>query len=376
MIKRLIIAVLLLGIVVGGIVGFNLFRTQMIEQFFAGMQPPAVAVSVVAAEPRTWRPAIETIGSARAVNGVDLAVEVPGLVTEILFSANDRVEAGRALLQLDDVVEQADLRAAEAALELSQTELERINTLRDRGVVSSANLDTAQVEATNARAQVARVTAILEQKQRVAPFSGVVGIPRVDLGQYVTAGTVYATLQDLDTMRVDFTIPEQQLRLAEMGTPVQVSSEIDGNEFAGTVIGIDPRIDPSTRLASLRAEVDNPDGTIVPGQFMRVRLELPAEEGVIVLPQTAVTSNLYGDSVFIVRSTPDENAEDGETLTVEQVFIEAGRRDQGLIEIVSGVEVGDRVVSAGQNRLSGGARVTVVDEPAAGPVADATPMDP
>lgn len=376
MIKRLIIAVLLLGIVVGGIVGFNLFRTQMIEQFFAGMQPPAVAVSVVAAEPRTWRPAIETIGSARAVNGVDLAVEVPGLVTEILFSANDRVEAGRALLQLDDVVEQADLRAAEAALELSQTELERINTLRDRGVVSSANLDTAQVEATNARAQVARVTAILEQKQRVAPFSGVVGIPRVDLGQYVTAGTVYATLQDLDTMRVDFTIPEQQLRLAEMGTPVQVSSEIDGNEFAGTVIGIDPRIDPSTRLASLRAEVDNPDGTIVPGQFMRVRLELPAEEGVIVLPQTAVTSNLYGDSVFIVRSTPDEDAEDGETLTVEQVFIEAGRRDQGLIEIVSGVEVGDRVVSAGQNRLSGGARVTVVDEPAAGPVADATPMDP
>lgn len=376
MIKRLIIAVLLLGIVVGGIVGFNLFRTQMIEQFFAGMQPPAVAVSVVAAEPRTWRPAIETIGSARAVNGVDLAVEVPGLVTEILFSANDRVEAGRALLQLDDVVEQADLRAAEAALELSQTELERINTLRERGVVSSANLDTAQVEATNARAQVARVTAILEQKQRVAPFSGVVGIPRVDLGQYVTAGTVYATLQDLDTMRVDFTIPEQQLRLAEMGTPVQVSSEIDGNEFAGTVIGIDPRIDPSTRLASLRAEVDNPDGTIVPGQFMRVRLELPAEEGVIVLPQTAVTSNLYGDSVFIVRSTPDEDAEDGETLTVEQVFIEAGRRDQGLIEIVSGVEVGDRVVSAGQNRLSGGARVTVVDEPAAGPVADATPMDP
>ena len=376
MIKRLIIAVLLLGIVVGGIVGFNLFRTQMIEQFFAGMQPPAVAVSVVAAEPRTWRPAIETIGSARAVNGVDLAVEVPGLVTEILFSANDRVEAGRALLQLDDVVEQADLRAAEAALELSQTELERINTLRDRGVVSSANLDTAQVEATNARAQVARVTAILEQKQRVAPFSGVVGIPRVDLGQYVTAGTVYATLQDLDTMRVDFTIPEQQLRLAEMGTPVQVSSEIDGNEFAGTVIGIDPRIDPSTRLASLRAEVDNPDGTIVPGQFMRVRLELPAEEGVIVLPQTAVTSNLYGDSVFIVRSTPDENAEDGETLTVEQVFIEAGRRDQGLIEIVSGVEVGDRVVSAGQNRLSGGARVTIVEEPAAGSVADATPMDP
>ena len=375
MIKRLVIAVLLLGVVVGGIVGFNLFRNQMIAQFFAGMQPPPVAVSVVEAEPITWRPGIETIGSARAVHGVELAVEVPGLVTGILFAANERVEEGHPLLQLDDVVEQADLHAAEAALELAQTELERIETLRQRGVVATANLDTAQVEATNARAQVARATAILQQKKRVAPFSGVIGIPRVDVGAYLTAGTVYATLQDLDTMRVDFSIPEQQLRLAEIGTPITVSSEIGGEVFTGTVSGIDPRIDPATRLATLRAEVENPDGAIYPGQFLRVRLELPPEDGVIVLPQTAVTSNLYGDSVFVVRSAPGED-DNGATLTVEQVFIEAGRRDRGLIEILSGVEAGDRVVSAGQNRLSGGARVTIVDEAASSAVADATPMLP
>src|SRR5690606_37653063 len=228
------------------------------------------------------------------------------------------------------------------------------------------------VEATPAGTPAARVAAILAQKDRVAPFSGVSGTPRVDIGEYVSAGTVYATLQDLDTMRVDFTIPEQQLRLAEIGTRVQVSSEIDGAEFTGTVIGIDPRIDPSTRLASLRAEVDNPEGAIVPGQFMRVRLELPPEEGVIVLPQTAVISNLYGDSVFIVRTAADDGAENGETLTVEQVFVEAGRRDQGLIEIVSGVEAGDRVISSGQNRLSGGARVTIVED-AAGRLVDAAP---
>ncbi len=372
MIKRLFIAIVLLGVIVGGVVGFNMFRNQMIAQFFAGMQPPPVMVSVVAAEPITWRPNIETIGSARAVHGVELAVEVPGLVTEVLFTANERVEAGHPLLQLDDVVEQADLAAAQAALELSQTELQRINTLRERGVVATANLDTAQVEATNARTQVARYTAIVEQKLRVAPFDGVIGIPRVDVGQYLMAGTVYATLQDLDTMLVDFSIPEQQLRLASIGTRVGVSSEIDSAEFAGTVIGFDPRIDPSTRLATLRAEVDNSHGAIYPGQFMRVRIELPVEEGVIVLPQTAVTSNLYGDSVFVVRSNGE--GED-EVLTVEQVFVQAGRRSQGMIEITSGVEAGDRVVSVGQNRLSGGARVAIADETAAG-VADAAPMLP
>ncbi len=359
MVKRLILAVLLLGVVAGGIIGFNIFRNQMIAQFFAGMQPAPVAVSVVEAEPTTWRPGIETIGSARAARGVDLAVEVAGLVTQVLFDANERIEAGRHLLQLDDVVEQADLRSAEAALELATTELERIETLRQRGVVATANLDTAQVEATNARAQVAKVNALLQQKAIIAPFSGVIGIPRIDIGQYVTPGTVYATLQDLDTMYVDFSIPEQQLRLISIGMPVTVSSEVGGARFMGRISGIDPRVDSSTRLVNLRAEVENSDGTIYPGQFMRVRIEQPEEEGVIILPQTAVTSNLYGDSVFIVRAG---EAEDGsEQLTVEQVFVQIGRRDGALIEITQGVAAGDRVVDAGQNRLGGGARVTIVE---------------
>lgn len=365
MIKRLVLAVLLLGVVVGGIVGFNMFRDQMIAQIFANMQPPPVAVTVVTAERQTWRPGIETIGTARSARGVELAVEVAGVVTDIMFTANDRVEAGQQLLQLDDVVERADLQAAEATLQQALSELERFETLRQRGVVPSANVDAAQTEATSARAQVARLTAILQQKAVVAPFAGVVGIPRVDIGQYVTPGTVYATLQDLDTMRVDFSIPEQQMRLVRTGLPITVSSEVGEVEFTGTIIGIEPRIDSNTRLVTLRAEVENPGGEINPGQFLRVRVELPAEEGVIVLPQTAVTSNLYGDSVYVVRNG---EAEDGsEALTVEQVFVQAGRRARGLVEVVSGVNAGDRIVSVGQNRLSGGARVTIAEDAAAAP---------
>jgi membrane fusion protein, multidrug efflux system len=358
MIKRLVLAVVLLGLIVGGIVGFNLFRSRMIAEFFAGQQPPPVAISVVEAEPITWTPGIEAIGTARAAQGVDLAVEAAGVIEEVVFQANDRVDRGQHLLQIDDTIEQADLEAARAALELAETDLERFQTLRERGVTPVANVDAARAEETNARSQVAKLTAILEQKALEAPFSGVIGIPRVDVGQYVVPGDVYATLQDLDTMRVDFSVPEQQIRLLEIGLPVTASSEVGELEVSGHIIGIDPKIDPNTRLVTVRAEVENPSDALNPGQFLQVRVELAPEDGVIALPQTAVSSNLYGDSVFIVRSEPAAEGED-EELTVEQVFVQVGRRSQALVEVVEGVDPGDRVVTAGQNRLSGGARVTI-----------------
>jgi membrane fusion protein, multidrug efflux system len=223
-------------------------------------------------------------------------------------------------------------------------------------VTPTSNVDTATAQATNARSQVAKLTAIMEQKALEAPFSGVIGIPRVELGEYVPVGTVYATLQDLDTMRVDFSVPEQRIRLIEVGMPVTVFSEVGDVELSGHVIGIDPKIDANTRLLNIRAEVDNPSGDINPGQFLRVRVELPEEEGIIALPQTAVSSNLYGDSVYVVRT---EGEGDEQSLRVEQVFVTVGRRSRGLVEIVDGVTPGDQVVTAGQNRLSSGSPVTV-----------------
>jgi len=359
MIKRLLIAIVLLGLVVGGIVGFNLFRDKMIGEFFAGMQPPPVGVAVIEAEPITWRPGIEAIGTASAARGVDLAIEVGGIVEEVLFSANDRVEAGQRLVQIRDLVERADLAAAEASLDLSETELERALQLQQRGVSAGATVDAARTAATNARSQVNRLTAILEQKALEAPFDGVIGIPRIEVGEYVEAGRVFASLQDLDTMRVDFSIPEQQVRQIAIGLPVTVFSEIGQDDFAGEITGIEPKIDPNSRLVTVRAAVENPDGALNPGQFLRVRVELPEESDVMALPQTVLSSNLYGDSVFVVR-----DGDQPDTLKVEQVFVKLGRRSRGYVEIVEGVAPGDRVVTAGQNRLSGGAGVTIDELPA------------
>ena len=356
MIWRLILAVILLGVVVGGIVGFNLFRAKMIAGYFAGMQPPPVAVSTVEVKPITWKPGLEAIGTARALQGVELAVETAGIVKDVLFQANDEVKAGQHLAQLDDAIEAADLAASQAELDLAKTQLERARELRQRGVTAINDLDVAQASESSAQSQVVKLTAVMNQKSLLAPFAGTIGIPQVDVGEYVIPGTVYATLQDLDNMRVDFSVPEQEIRLVAFDLPVTVSTEVGNTELTGHISAIEPRIDPNSRLVTVRAEVDDPAHSINPGQFLRVRVELPEEPNVIALPQTVLSTTLYGDSVFVVRT---EGEGDAAKQKVEQVFIKAGRRSQGLVEIAEGLKPGEQVVTAGQNRLTGGASVVV-----------------
>lgn len=357
MIWRLFLAVVLLVVIVGGIVGFNMFRARMIEGYFASMQPPPVTVSTVEVEPITWRPGLEAIGTAHSNSGVELAVELAGIVKEILFRANDKIAAGERLMQIDDTIERADLAASQAELDLAETQLLRAQELRQRGVTAISDLDQAQAAATSARAQVESLTAVMNQKSLEAPFEGIVGIPQVDVGEYVTPGTVFATLQDLESMRVDFSVPEQQVRLVEMGMPVTLTTEVGETTLKGRITAIEPRIDPNSRLVNIRAEFENPEGGGVnPGQFLRVRVELPSEDNVIALPQTVLSSTLYGDSVFVVRT--EGEGEEAKS-TVAQVFVTAGRRSLGLVEIVEGLKDGDIVVSAGQNRLTSGSTVVV-----------------
>lgn len=381
MIKRFVIAFILLVLVVGGLVGFNIFRDRAIQQFFANMPVQPITVSTVKTEPITWTPGITAIGTVRAVRGVELTVETTGVVEEILFGANQKVEQGAVLIQLDAAVETADLEATKAQAALDQTALTRAQELADRRVGSIVALDAARAQATASTALVAKLQAVLDQKQLRAPFKGTLGIPRVDLGQFIQPGTRVVTLQDLDTMRADFTVPEQQLPLLKIGQAIQLGTGSDRDEmpFRGEIKGIDPKIDPVTRLVSVRAEVDNTEGTLTPGQFVQVRIVLPEEKGVIALPQTALVTSLYGDYVYIVRpadkpndATPAKQEEEKPTegtaspaagekpsLVVHQVFVSPGRRNLGMVEIANGLSPGDEVVTAGQNRLSHGAPVVV-----------------
>lgn len=366
MVKRLIIAIILLGAIGGGLVWFNMFRDKMITQIFANMPQQPATVSTVEAKPVTWTPVIEAIGTVNAAQGVDLTVESAGVVKEILFQPNTTVEAGALLLRLDDVVQTADVEAARTQAELERGNLARAQDLTRRGVTTNVSLDQTQAAAQAAEAQLARANAVLEQRQLAAPFAGTIGLPRVDLGQYVAPGTIVATLQDISTMRVDFSLPEQDLPLLSIGQKIEVQIEGLDETFPGELTGIDPRVDPATRLVALRGSITNAQGKLTPGQFVRIQVGLPAEEGVIALPQTALSTSLYGDYVYLVR--PSE--EDAEKLVVAQVFVKPGRRSGGVVEIAEGVAPGDQVVSAGQNRLSNG-QPAIVDN-AVNPAAAAT----
>lgn len=394
MIKRFIIAVILLTLVCGGIVGFNLFRAKAIADFFASMPRPSVTVSTVKLEATTWQPGIEAVGTVYARQGVDVATRASGVVEEILFKPNNRVEAGQLLVRLDILVENAELIAAEAAVRRDQQGLERARALNTRGVNTEANLQEAQAQLDTSRSTLERLRAVIDRKEIKAPFAGTIGIARIDLGAYLEAGAVIATLQDLDTMKVDFTVPEQQLGRVRIGQPAAFGLTRDGMAYRGALTGIDPKIDPASRLVAVQAEVANSDGALRPGQFINVRVELPPETEVLALPQTAVVTSLYGSYVYVVQkdekaaaASPPPAAGAGQAvaapdaqqpaLVARQVFVKVGRRNGNRIEVIDGLDAGAEVVTAGQNKLSNGSPVKVdnsVDpsKPDAGPAGAAT----
>ncbi|KPQ05653.1 MAG: membrane fusion protein [Rhodobacteraceae bacterium HLUCCA12] len=354
MIKRLVIVIVLLVLVVGGLIGFNLFRDRMIADFFADMPVQPLPVEVIEAREREWQPTLAAIGTVHAAQGVDLTVEAAGIVREIAFEPNTDVTEGQTLLRLDSEVQGADLTAARAQMELERANLARQRQLQSRGVASDVTLDQTRAGYAAAEAQLARAEAVIAQRALRAPFSGTIGLARVDLGEYVSPGTIVTTLQDLETMRVDFSLPERTLPYLTIGQRLHVRIEGDTRRFDGAITGIDPRVDPGSRMVALRGTVDNPDFALTPGQFARVEIDLPLETGVIALPQTAVTSSLYGDFVYVV-----EDRDDGQI--ARQIFVTPGRRSEGLIEIAEGLAPGDRVVASGQNRLSNRAPVTIAE---------------
>ncbi|HZW45950.1 MAG TPA: efflux RND transporter periplasmic adaptor subunit [Microvirga sp.] len=340
-----------------GLVGFNLFRDKMITEFFANMQQPPQTVSAAKVEAKTWTPSISAIGTAKAANGVELAVQVGGVVKDINFKPNQNVKEGAVLVQLDDAVDRADLANVQAQVKLAEANFERSRQLAARGIAAEATFEQNQAQLATSRAQEARVKAVIDQKALKAPFSGVIGIPQIDVGQYIQPGTVVASFQDLSSMKVDFTVPEQMAGNVKLGQEVRVGVKEGDLTFKGHIIGKDPRVDPKTRLVAVQAVVDdNKDGTILPGQFLHVEVILPEEPSVITVPQTAVITSLYGDYVYTIEQ---EERAGNQVQVVRQVFVKTGRRRGGVFELLSGVAPGQQVVASGQNKLQAGATVKI-----------------
>jgi membrane fusion protein (multidrug efflux system) len=321
------------------------------------MQPPPQVVVAAQVNAKLWTPGIDAIGTARAENGVQLAVETSGIVKDILIKPNQHFAKGEVLVQLDDSVERADLLDIQAAVKLSQANLERSTTLRSRGYDTQASFDQLEAQLATARSRMARIQAVIDQKAVKAPFSGVAGISRINPGQYLTPGTVVTTFQDLRSMKVDFTVPEQVAPQVKVGQPVRFGMTETDLPYKGSVVGLDPRVDPKTRLVTVQAILaDNSNETVLPGQFMHVRIDLEPQPNVITVPQTAVVTSLYGDYVYTVERE-DRNGQVRDV--ARQVFVKVGRRRGAESEILSGLQPGQTVVVSGQNKLQAGSSVKI-----------------
>ncbi|MGO1078902.1 efflux RND transporter periplasmic adaptor subunit [Inquilinus sp. CA228] len=381
MILRFFLVGIGLIIVVGALVGMNIMRDQGVAEFFASQQMPPVPISATKAEAKTWTDYLEGIGSVSAVEGIELASEVAGTVKSIDFKPNDTISAGQRLVQLDDSIDQADVRLYQAAIDLAQRVLDRVSSLRSRGNAPQSDLDSANAELLKAQAQLARAQATIEKKAVMAPFAGIVGIRKIDIGRYVAPGDALVTLQRLDQVYADFTLPEQAFSRISQGQKVEVRADAFPDEaFRGEVTGIEPVVDAASRMVRVRATIDNPGLKLRPGFFANVRLILPERPNVVTVPQTAITFSLYGDTVFVIREKQaeagqqqpaDQPAEKpaasgdgsqppaGPQLAVEQVFVRVGQRQGNVAEIVEGVKAGDQVVTSGQLKLQNGFPVVI-----------------
>jgi len=355
MAKRMIIMLAIVGIVLGLIFAFEwvavpIFKKKVLAQF---ANPPQTVSTIVAAA-QDWQPQLKAIGSLRAVRGADLSPQVGGTVSAIHFDSGADVKEGDVLVELSAADDMAKLNSLKAQAELARITYERDQRQLQAQAVSKQIVDTDEQTLKSDLAQVAQQQATLDYKIIKAPFAGRIGIRQVDVGQYLAPGTVVVTLQSLDPIFVDFTLPQQQLAKINVGQKVGVRIDTyPGAVFAGSIAAINSKIDTATRNVQIRATIPNPDRRLLPGMFATVTIDVGGKQSYVTLPQTAITYNPYGNTVYLVDDKgKDANGQD--QLVARQVFVTTGDTRGDQVAITKGVNPGDTVVTAGQIKLRNG----------------------
>lgn len=348
-------------LVVLALTAYKAFSIYQMVQIFSAPKP-AISISAAEAKQVLWQSRIASIGTLKALQGVDLSVEVSGTVQDIQFVSGEQVKRGQSLITLDSAVERASLATAQAALGLAQVEYARGSNLIPRQVISKSEFDRLSAERQKAQANVEQLRATLEKKQLLAPFSGTIGIRQVDVGAYLSAGTHIATLQDLSSLYVDFYVPEQQAPKLALQQDIEIKLAAYPEEtFNGRISALNPKVDDSTRNLLVRATLPNPEQKLLPGMFANVEVLLPNPQAQIVVPETAVTFTLYGTSVYRIVQDP-ESPENG--LKVERKVIQTGERRDGNVVVLAGLAAGDQVVISGQLKLDNNSAVRIEADPA------------
>jgi membrane fusion protein (multidrug efflux system) len=380
MIKRFIIAAVIIGLFLAGVGWFNLiFKPKMIADFVSRMAPPAATVTAEPAKLENWTDRVHSVGTLLAIEGVEVAPEVGGIVSDYYFDSGQDVKKGEKLVQLDISVEEADLKNNKALLKEAELNLERQSSLVKRQVTSQATLDSALAKRDSAQAKVQRTEALIAQKTITAPFAGQLGLRRVEKGQYVSSGQALVWLQALDPIWVDFPVPEGEMADFKVGAKIELTVDTyDGQVFEGDVEAFDARLNQDSRTLMVRGRLKNPDRKLLPGMFAQVAVLAGSPKELVTVPRTAVTYTLYGDSVWVVKEgsaepagMPSASVDAGAavaadapppqepTLTVERRFVHVGPAEQGRVAILDGVKAGEQVVTSGQLKLHPGAMVKI-----------------
>jgi len=357
--KRIILTLFGVLLLVGLLAGIKVLQFDRMAEVGSQFVPPPQPVTSAGAQEQSWESTLPAVGSLTAVQGVTVAAELPGKVVQIAFTPGASVRRGDLLLQQDISAEQAQLPGAEAEVALQRANLERIRQLLAEKVVSQAEYDSAEAAYRVALAAAANIRAAIGKKTIRAPFSGRLGVRLANLGQVLKEGEAIVSLQSLDPIYADFSLPQQQLAALRIGMPVRLTSDaLPGETVAGTLTTISPEVDASTRNIRLQATLENPDERLRPGMYVNVAVILPERQEVLAIPATAVLYAPYSDSVFIIEE-PSGGQDNGSGLTLRQQFVRLGEKRGDFVAVVSGLKAGETVVSTGVFKLRNGQAVVV-----------------
>ena len=358
MAKRMIVTLAIAFAIVAalGFVKFRQIQTAIAQG--AAFQPPPEAVTTIVTAEEQWAETLTAIGTMAAVQGVTVSADLPGTVERILFDSGQAVRAGEVLAVLDTRQEQAQLAAIEAERELARLTFDRLQGLLNERVISRAEFDRATAEYRESDAKVGEIRAVVQRKTIRAPFSGILGIRQVNLGQYLAGGAPLVTLQSLNPIYVNFGVPQQSIAEVPVGRAVRVTAEdLAGAAWTGRVTAIDSQVDAATRNITIQATLANPNGTLRPGMFVQADVTLGPSRSVIALPASAISYAPFGDSVFVVADLKDEA---GRTYRgVRQQFVKLGAARGDQVAVLSGIKPGDEVVTSGVFKLRNGAAVQI-----------------
>ena len=366
--RRMLIMLGVVLLVVLLLAGYKAFSIYKMVQVYSAPKPP-ISVAVITAGERPWQSRLPSVGSLKALQGVNLSLEVAGTVKDLQFESGQKVKAGQPLLTLDSAVESALLETAQADLGLAQLDFGRGSQLVGSQAISKGEYDRLSAQLQKNKATVNQLKAALAKKRILAPFAGTIGIRQVDIGDFLASGTVIATLQDLSSLYVDFYIPEQSVPKIRLGQTVELSvAAFPGESFPGSISAINPKVENSTRNVLVRATLANPGGRLLPGMFADLQVLLPDPQLKVVVPESTLTYSLYGNSVYVVtqKKAADGSLEKdpkGQPLLVaERRFVDTGEHRGGLVMINKGVKKGEQVVSAGQIKLDNGADISITPD--------------